>query len=58
MNKTQLECGEGKEGRELTEAEPLPCARDRADSLHIISDLRDIKKFPQGHTGAKGIAGI
>lgn len=58
MNKTQLGCGKGKEGRELTLAENLLCARDHAESWHIVHVLKDVKKFPQGHTGAKGMGGI
>lgn len=58
MNKTPLGCGKGKEGRELTLAEYPLCARDHAESLRIIHVLRDVKAFPQGHTGAKGTGGI
>lgn len=29
------------------------CSRDGAESLHINDVLREIKEFPQGHTGVK-----
>ena len=54
MNKTQLGGGEGREGRQRMLAEHPACAREHAESWHIIHVLRDVKEFSQSHPEAKG----